>query len=694
MSELRLFIPLVKVDVAQRLVYGIATAEQPDSSGEICDYESTKPHYQEWSAKFEKVTDGKSKGNLRAMHTNIAAGKITAITFNDAQKSIEICGKVVDDAEWNKVVEGVYTGFSQGGRYAKQWPDPERSGMTRYTAVPSEVSLVDNPCLPTATFQVVKEGGAVELRKFKTQENTMQKPCDAEGLIQGFLKLDDNTFHIKAEDAGENRVQCFQVVSDKSVHIKKAGAETRLCELKAQEPLKVVAALKELEDAVTKAEGDTLDPMTLGKKDFSDERRKKLAEEGHALPDGSFPIEDEQDLKNAIQAYGRAADKEKAKAHIIERAKALGETKLLPENWHEDGKGEKAEEGETQKFSKGKLRKDLHDVARAACLIAELEWLVTAVEWEAEMEQDGSTVPDEGKHLVTQLCEWLKSMVEEETGEITEPHAVDLMAMAAKLPDDHAVALAKSIGAMKPFDEKDLAKPEVKKKAEAFIALKKELEKAGARHSKTDAAHLSKMREAHDGMATHLKKLGKALGGIEEAHNGLGKCHEDMGKCMGKSEGADGMKSAHTEMGEHLGKLKKAHGKAEDAHEALEEHHSDMDKCIKALGVTEPTEKAANADDMAKLAASDLAKANAERDKANAERDELRKTLNDITPTVNELTKRIKAIEAQPMPSKGKLYALGKGHEAEDDSGNGPVETQPAALSGLSPEQSRALLRR
>ena len=40
------------------------------------------------------------------------------------QKRIEICGKVVDDAEWQKVEEGVYTGFSQGGRYLKRWPIP------------------------------------------------------------------------------------------------------------------------------------------------------------------------------------------------------------------------------------------------------------------------------------------------------------------------------------------------------------------------------------------------------------------------------------------------------------------------------------------------------------------------------------------------------------------------------------------
>lgn len=63
--------------------------------------------------------------------------------------------------------------------------------------------------------------------------------------------------------------------------------------------------------------------------------RKKLAEEGKALPDGSYPIRNTSDLKNAIHAYGRAteADKPKVKKHIIKRAHALGQSKLIPENW-------------------------------------------------------------------------------------------------------------------------------------------------------------------------------------------------------------------------------------------------------------------------------------------------------------------------------------------------------------------------
>ena len=66
---------------------------------------------------------------------------------------------------------------------------------------------------------------------------------------------------------------------------------------------------------------------------FSAEERKKLAEKGHALPDGSFPIRNKSDLRNAIQAYGRASNKSKAKAHIIKRARALGATDALPEGW-------------------------------------------------------------------------------------------------------------------------------------------------------------------------------------------------------------------------------------------------------------------------------------------------------------------------------------------------------------------------
>jgi len=165
-DQLNLFIPLSKADAAQRLIYGYATAELPDRSGEICDYATTKPYYEQWSADFAKASGGKSLGNLRAMHGKVAAGKISAIAFNDDEKRIEIAAKIVDDEEWRKIEEGVYTGFSQGGAYVKRWADPENPDFTRYTACPSEISLVDLPCLPQATFELVKADGASEARAF------------------------------------------------------------------------------------------------------------------------------------------------------------------------------------------------------------------------------------------------------------------------------------------------------------------------------------------------------------------------------------------------------------------------------------------------------------------------------------------------------------------------------------------------
>lgn len=69
------------------------------------------------------------------------------------------------------------------------------------------------------------------------------------------------------------------------------------------------------------------------KRDYSADERQTGADEGWALPDGSFPIKTVADLKNAIQSVGRAKNKARAKAWIITRAKALDAADQLPEDW-------------------------------------------------------------------------------------------------------------------------------------------------------------------------------------------------------------------------------------------------------------------------------------------------------------------------------------------------------------------------
>ena len=152
-APLQLFMPLLKMDEEKRMVFGCATAEVADRDGEILDYQTSKPFFEQWSKSVERDSGGTSKGNIREMHQLSACGTIQQIQFDDAAKKINVAAKIVDDDAWRKCKEGVYVGFSVGGKYQNSWKD---GGLTRYTANPCELSLVDRPCVAEATFSMMK----------------------------------------------------------------------------------------------------------------------------------------------------------------------------------------------------------------------------------------------------------------------------------------------------------------------------------------------------------------------------------------------------------------------------------------------------------------------------------------------------------------------------------------------------------
>jgi hypothetical protein len=65
--------------------------------------------------------------------------------------------------------------------------------------------------------------------------------------------------------------------------------------------------------------------------------RMKLAESKKALPDGSFPIRNANDLRNAIQAYGRSKPGKRGvvRRHIAKMARQLDKKELIPSSWKE-----------------------------------------------------------------------------------------------------------------------------------------------------------------------------------------------------------------------------------------------------------------------------------------------------------------------------------------------------------------------
>lgn len=77
--------------------------------------------------------------------------------------------------------------------------------------------------------------------------------------------------------------------------------------------------------------------------DLDTAARKYAASQGWAMTDGSYPIRPADmhgraDLQKAIHAVGRGGASHNAiRVHVIRRAKTLGMSDLIPDNWNSDG---------------------------------------------------------------------------------------------------------------------------------------------------------------------------------------------------------------------------------------------------------------------------------------------------------------------------------------------------------------------
>ena len=122
-----------------------------------------------------------------------------------------------------------------------------------------------------------------------------------------------------------------------------AGAAT-LAKMKADPIAEMSARIEKLEKFATPKEelqarvASLKSKVDEAKTEFayiSRDDREKLAKKGHALPDGSYPIRNVDDLKNAIQAYGRSkkSDRADVRKHIMKRAHQLNFRHLIPDSF-------------------------------------------------------------------------------------------------------------------------------------------------------------------------------------------------------------------------------------------------------------------------------------------------------------------------------------------------------------------------
>lgn len=145
-----------KVDGEQRIVEGIASSEEPDRQPGLWKGAYFAGDIISADAIAAALPDYLEYGNIREMHQPSAVGVVLTAEMRDRQLFLVI--KVVDDAAWAKVVEGVYKGFSIGGtcddaEIIKLGDIPYRR-ITQLTL--TEISLVDRPANPAARFTLWK----------------------------------------------------------------------------------------------------------------------------------------------------------------------------------------------------------------------------------------------------------------------------------------------------------------------------------------------------------------------------------------------------------------------------------------------------------------------------------------------------------------------------------------------------------
>jgi uncharacterized protein YoxC len=158
-DNVRLSMPLTKVDEGRRIVSGFASLDNLDKQDDIVTTEASMDAF----AKF--------RGNIREMHQPSAVGKM--ISFKEEKyfdpetkkfyKGVFVSAYISKGAQdaWEKVLDGTYTGFSIGGRMNK-WDDgyDEKSDkpiriIKEYDLI--ELSLVDSPANQFANIMSVEK---------------------------------------------------------------------------------------------------------------------------------------------------------------------------------------------------------------------------------------------------------------------------------------------------------------------------------------------------------------------------------------------------------------------------------------------------------------------------------------------------------------------------------------------------------
>lgn len=158
MENFNLSFPIDFIKKEERIVSGIATADNIDKSGDLVEFEASVRAFQNWG------------GNIREMHAPIAVGK--AISYEPIEiesedgtkyKAIKVNAYISKGAQdtWEKVLDGTLKAFSIGGKIIQKVESTEKMFRGKPVNIIKdyslgELSLVDNPANALAVVDLIK----------------------------------------------------------------------------------------------------------------------------------------------------------------------------------------------------------------------------------------------------------------------------------------------------------------------------------------------------------------------------------------------------------------------------------------------------------------------------------------------------------------------------------------------------------
>lgn len=529
-------------------IHGIASTESVDDQGETVKAEAMRaaiPDYMRFPA-------------VREMHQLQAAG--TALEADVGTDNVtRIVAHIVDPVAVSKVKNQVYRGFSIGGRVTKR----EAGNPKTITGlVLNEISLVDRPANPEAIYDVWKASMAGPPTAAAGAAASFNPP------IQIWSCGDTTHHHLAKTDA----ISCLEkrsqqdlaepLTGDEATHLQEAlhkTGEPPAEAAAADDPAAPIAEITKrageganaaqtaidaaiaaidagtvaLAPPVAKAAGATDGDMAA--KDGDDGDMADASKGGDAPGDGSKPYGDVKYADPGHQSDGKkrypidTADHIRAAWSYINQSKNAGKYSAkdlasvkakIVSAWKakidKDGPPSASE-----KASLPELAKSLWDIGDVAMMVGSLRSLHQRLALEAAMENDDSSLPATARDLCAQLCEFLVSMVAEETQEVLD--GTEIQGPVAPMGEVALSIIAESLRKSIPDQPK----------AEALVT---SLYKAGAKHNARDQALLDvaagamhkamNMASCTKGDRMHLGDAMKAV--LDEGATNLGADGREM----------------------------------------------------------------------------------------------------------------------------------------------------------------------